>query len=381
MTSVPAPAFSVRRPRAGDWPQVMELLRSANFHHIGGAEMRRFVPEDCFVAELEGRVVGVAGYAILDAVTAKTTLMVVDASARRLGVGTALQQHRLAYLRQRGIRVLYTNCDDPAVVAWNCRHFGYRPTGRLIPKLEAYGRADKDAWVNLRLELDPDSRAMQPRLPASADPGEGVHDLTGSHGDAALWAAVNGVVRAMRRDQERLLAERFRPDPAASEVVAAEALTPLLAGKAWVSDIVEERGLSNCLAYNFGNVAGAVMDEDLAALRQEVDRRVLDLARDLFPGFPGLTVENTGHFWYPPGGYMGWHTNLRTPGWRCYLSRADVPGRSFFRYREPRDGRIVTAWDRGLDIRLFPIDPAAPLWHAVYSDTHRFSLGYKFILV
>lgn len=379
--SEPASAVSVRRPRAGDWPRVMELLRGANFHRIGGAEMRRFEPEDCFVAELEGRVVGVAGYHILDAGTAKTTLMVVDASARRLGVGTALQMHRLAYLRQQGIRALYTNCDDPAVIAWNCRHFGYRPTGRLIPKLEPYGRADKDAWVNLRMELDPDSRAMLPRLPASADPGEGVHDLTGSHGDAALWAAAGAVVRAMRRDQDAFLSQRFRPDPAAAGAVSPEALTPLLAGRAWVSDIVEDRGLSNCLAYNFGNVPGAVMDPDLAALRQEVDRRVLDLARELFPRFPGLTVENTGHFWYPPGGYMGWHTNLRTPGWRCYLTLADEPGRSFFRYREPRDGRIVTVRDRGLDLRLFPINPAAPLWHAVYSETHRFSLGYKFILV
>lgn len=371
----------VRRPRAEDWQQVMALLESANFHRIGGAEMRRFDPEDCFVAEVSGRVAGVAGYAILDPVTAKTTLMVVDAALRRRGVGAALQRHRLDYLRGLGIRVLYTNCDDPAVIAWNCRHFGYVPTGRMLPKQEDYGRRDKDAWINLRLDLDPDSRAMLPSLPTGVDPRAPLHDLTGEFSDATLLAAVDAIVTAMRRDQARFLDEHFTPDPDAAGAVDETALTPLLERQAWVSDIVEQRRISNCVAYNFANVQDAVMDGELAELRGRLDELVLAMARRLFPAFPNLSVENTGHFWYPPGGYMGWHTNLRTPGWRCYITRADAPGQSFFRYRDPRDGRVLTNIDREYDIRLFNITPAAPLWHAVYSDTHRFSLGYKFVLV
>ena len=155
---------------------------------------------------------------------------------------------------------------------------------------------------------------------------------------------------------------------------------PLLTQEAWISDIVEDRRISNCIAYNFDNVGDAIMDDALVALRHYIDNVMLTRARALFPLCPDLTVENTGHFWYPRGSYMGWHTNLRTPGWRCYISIADVPDRSFFRYRVPGDGRVVTSWDRIWNMRLFYISPAAPLWHAVYSDTNRFSLGYKIIL-
>jgi hypothetical protein len=32
--------------------------------------------------------------------------------------------------------------------------------------------------------------------------------------------------------------------------------------------------------------------------------------------------------------------------------------------------------DGAWDVRLFRIDPAVSFWHAVWSQTHRFSLGY-----
>ncbi len=74
---------------------------------------------------------------------------------------------------------------------------------------------------------------------------------------------------------------------------------------------------------------------------------------------------------------MGWHTNERTPGWRLYLTVADEPGRSIFRYRDPASGRITTVADARWNARLFRITAAPPLWHAIYSETHRFSIGYK----
>ena len=74
---------------------------------------------------------------------------------------------------------------------------------------------------------------------------------------------------------------------------------------------------------------------------------------------------------------MGWHTNSRVPGWRMYLNYAQVPGKSFFRYRDPDTHEVITAWDKQWNFRLFRIDAANPMWHAVYSQTNRFSLGYK----
>ena len=108
---------------------------------------------DCFVAVSRDRVIGVAGYRLLDDTTAKTTLLAVDTRFRGRAVGIALQRARQDFLRRQGIRTLYTNVDDQRAVAWYARHFGYRPTGERIPKVEPFGRADKHEWIGLKLEL------------------------------------------------------------------------------------------------------------------------------------------------------------------------------------------------------------------------------------
>ncbi len=141
------------------------------------------------------------------------------------------------------------------------------------------------------------------------------------------------------------------------------------------SDIVVQRSLSNCLAYNFDNVDGAIMDGELAKRRLCIDTMVKAYAEQWFE--TELECENTGHFWYPPGAYMSWHTNARTPGWRLYLTLTDEAGKSFFRYRDPHSAKIKTSHDNRWDLRLFKATAENPLWHCVYSETHRFSLGYK----
>ena len=147
------PAAQIRRPREDEWERILEILETANFHHIGGQEMPEFPLSDCFVAVADGRVVGVAGYKILDATTAKTSLLAVDPEHRGAAVGIALQTARQDFLRARGIKELYTNSDDESVIEWYMRHFGYKPTGKRIPKLESFGRDDKTEWINMKVEL------------------------------------------------------------------------------------------------------------------------------------------------------------------------------------------------------------------------------------
>jgi hypothetical protein len=67
------------------------------------------------------------------------------------------------------------------------------------------------------------------------------------------------------------------------------------------------------------------------------------------------------------------------PGWRIYVNYAEQEGRSFFRYRDPDTGRIITLNDKPWNIRIFKISHDKPLWHAVYSETNRFSMGYMVI--
>lgn len=147
------PAVQIRRPREDEWDRILEILETANFHHIGGLEMPEFPLNDCFVAVLDGRVIGVAGYKILDATTAKTSLLAVDPEHRGGAVGITLQTARQDFLRAQGIKELYTNSDDERVIDWYMRHFGYKPTGKRIPKLESFGRDDKTEWINMKVEL------------------------------------------------------------------------------------------------------------------------------------------------------------------------------------------------------------------------------------
>ena len=85
--------------------------------------------------------------------------------------------------------------------------------------------------------------------------------------------------------------------------------------------------------------------------------------------------------WYPPGGYLGWHTNKALPGWRVYLTYAQEPNRSFFRYQDTVSGEIKTAYEEaGWQMRRFRILAEEPLWHCVYSeDTNRYSVGWNII--
>ncbi len=147
------PAVLIRRPTPDDWPRVLEILETANFHRIGGPEMPEFPPEDCFVAEVEGVVAGVAGYRILNRTTAKTTLMAVHPDYRGGVVGLRLQSARMDFLRSCGIQRLRTNVDDPRLISWYRRRFGYVPTGDVIPKEEPFGRADKHEWITLEVRL------------------------------------------------------------------------------------------------------------------------------------------------------------------------------------------------------------------------------------
>lgn len=148
------PDLVIERPLPSDEPRIYEILATANFEHVGGSEMPEYPLADCFVARSQGRVIGVAGYRVLDGENAKTTVITVDPAWRGTGVGSRLQTARLGYLKSLGLKRCYTNCDDERALHWNEQHFGFRRTGELIPKTESYGRADQSHWVNLVIDLE-----------------------------------------------------------------------------------------------------------------------------------------------------------------------------------------------------------------------------------
>jgi hypothetical protein len=166
----------------------------------------------------------------------------------------------------------------------------------------------------------------------------------------------------------------------AKAAVAPEALERILSDGDDVHGIAEDEELSDVIVFNAAHLDGSVRDGDVARLRKDLDREVTSMLRRLLGFGRNLEARRSGHFWYPPGSHMAWHTNNKAPGWRVYLTHTKEPGRSFFRYRDPLTGEIFTTMDNRWDLRVFRVDPAQSLWHAVYSETDRFSFGYAIVI-
>ena len=204
-----------------------------------------------------------------------------------------------------------------------------------------------------------------------------LYELTELAGDPKIVRALRDCVDLQRSAAETALRADYRPRADALNEVSEERLQQLLRAGAEVEGIRKEREISNVIIFNDERYAGAVISEKLAQRRGALNRLVIDRVSRLFHPRQRLSVTSSGFFLYPPQCCMSWHTNAQNPGWRMYVTYADDPGKSFIRYQDPATGAVHTSWDRGVDVRLFRVETQRPLWHAIYSNTHRFSIGYR----
>lgn len=97
----------------------------------------------------------------------------------------------------------------------------------------------------------------------------------------------------------------------------------------------------------------------------------------------GEDSRMSGLFYYPPGGFKEWHTDFEDPQqdpqrrWRIYLIKSEEDRKSWFQYLDPASGKIKRVHDQDGYLNLFSLTETKPLYHAVYSNTHRWSLGIK----
>lgn len=85
----------------------LRLTQEAGWNHLE-SDWLRFIslgPDDCFVAELDGRAVGTTMTFISDHV-AWIAMVLVEKNARGKGVGTALLKHALDYLDECKVRTI-----------------------------------------------------------------------------------------------------------------------------------------------------------------------------------------------------------------------------------------------------------------------------------
>ncbi len=149
----------IRKMRPEDVKAAMALLEAWNMAPRPPSDDQPEVERsgldvvNSFVAECDGRIVGVCSYILMDEEGwAETASLAVDPSVRGHGVGFKLQQSRLDEMRTRGIRKVRTEADRPETIRWYVERFGYRIVGSN-PKKHDFGVRYVDTWTVLELDL------------------------------------------------------------------------------------------------------------------------------------------------------------------------------------------------------------------------------------
>lgn len=144
----------IRAAREDELEAILAVMEPANMHDRESPEMPALDLDRFFVAELEGEIVGAAGWELIDDELAKTTLLAVLPQARGRRIGEALQRARMEAMARAGARRVRTNADRPPTIAWYKREFGYEEVGRL-EKVASFGDPEVDAWTTLEAPLPP----------------------------------------------------------------------------------------------------------------------------------------------------------------------------------------------------------------------------------
>jgi 3-keto-5-aminohexanoate cleavage enzyme len=150
-------AFRLRPARLPeDRSAMVAVLETVNMHYVPSSEMEDFGVGTWHVAEVDGAVVGVGGFRLLDGPggpVGKTTLLAVLPEQRRSGIGRALQELRMRLMSEAGATTVITNADRPETIEWYERNFGYRRVGE-VAKTREFGLPEVDRWTTLEAPLE-----------------------------------------------------------------------------------------------------------------------------------------------------------------------------------------------------------------------------------
>jgi uncharacterized protein (DUF849 family)/N-acetylglutamate synthase-like GNAT family acetyltransferase len=154
--------YAIEAAGSADRDAILEVMRPFNMHLVPSPEMEELDLSCFFVARVGDRIVGAAGYKILSATTAKTTLLGVLPEHSGMGIGKALQHRRMEEVFSRGIESLVTNADRPDTILWYKKHYGYVEVGKL-KKISPFGLENVDHWTTLRTDLNVYFREFEAR--------------------------------------------------------------------------------------------------------------------------------------------------------------------------------------------------------------------------
>jgi len=87
--------------------------------------------------------------------------------------------------------------------------------------------------------------------------------------------------------------------------------------------------------------------------------------------------------YYPPGGFVGWHTNFDANAYQVLFTWSET-GEGFFEYYDKQNDKIVKIPDvPGWQCRHYYFgaghEEDLHCWHAAYAECQRITLAYKFV--
>jgi 3-keto-5-aminohexanoate cleavage enzyme len=145
--------YTIEPAKKDDRDGILAVMRPFNMHNVPSVEMEELDISCFFVARMQGRIVGAAGYKLLGPGQGKTTLLGVLPECSGMGIGKDLQHRRMEVMRSKGVRTLTTNADRPDTILWYKKHYGYRQVGTL-KKLCSFGLENVDHWTTLQTDLE-----------------------------------------------------------------------------------------------------------------------------------------------------------------------------------------------------------------------------------
>ena len=113
---------------------------------------------------------------------------------------------------------------------------------------------------------------------------------------------------------------------------------------------------------------------------------------DIFEPLKDLTKNRlVSHFgansnsltsYYPPKGFVGWHTNWNAFGWQMIITWSES-GDGYFSYYDKKKDEIVTEYDvKGWQARWYRFgrkdEPEHHCWHTAWTECPRFTLAFKY---
>jgi hypothetical protein len=90
--------------------------------------------------------------------------------------------------------------------------------------------------------------------------------------------------------------------------------------------------------------------------------------------------ENAVFLYYPPGGFVGWHTNQNNPGYQFIFSWSKE-GDGYFQYYDKQKQEIIKLPDKaGWQARCYHFGEEEPdhCWHSAYTNVPRITICVLF---